>query len=481
MATGLSTLETGKRALAAQRLGLDITSNNIANVNTEGYSRRTAVITESTPWNNAGTFRGTGVVADTIKTYREEFFDREIRNNISRQSTYESDVQIYTRVEAILAEPSDSGLGSVVEDFFNSFRELSSKPESIAFRTNVLNNAETMVYRLNTTAAQFSDLRNEVGDTLYRKVDNANTLIKEITQYNKEININRSKNGQAAQAYVDGREAKLEELSELININVTQNDDGTINVFSGGINLVTGPIANSLKLNEKVDSVTGERTFSLRKIDSGNNALSNIKPQDGEIAALMHHYNVSLDENDSSGDYSAYTDLNNLVNTLVTKVNDITVSGFGLNDTDAAAPGRTFFEPSDGSAGMLNIQLSDDIKDNPADIPVSSAVGEAGNNQIALDIANLSDDTGFLDGTTPNEYYTNYLAGFAGLKREAENNSTTAVLVTDQMKSQRESVIGVNTDEEAINLIKYQKSFEAASRVINTIDEMLTTIVNLGR
>ena len=118
-------LEIGKRGLLAQRLGLDITSNNISNVNTPGYSRRQPSMVQTDPMTYTQGFQGTGVVVDRLRTFRDEFFDREVRVSTARNATYASDEQVVQRLEAIFAEPSDMGLTETSAKFFNAWEDLS--------------------------------------------------------------------------------------------------------------------------------------------------------------------------------------------------------------------------------------------------------------------------------------------------------------------------------------------------------------------
>jgi flagellar hook-associated protein 1 FlgK len=157
------------------------------------------------------------------------------------------------------------------------------------------------------------------------------------------------------------------------------------------------------------------------------------------------------------------------------------VSGFGLNDTGAVPPGRSFFVPYPTDADASTISLNSVIKNDADNIPLSSVAGESGNNQIALQIAALSDDINFINNRTPGEYYSDIIARAGNMLNDSQIGLKNSTMVLDQMKNQRDTVIGVNLDEEAVNLIKFQRSFEAASRVVNLADEVLGTIVNLGR
>lgn len=476
-----SSLEIGKRALLAQRFGLDVTSNNIANVNTPGYSRRAANLSETSPRFDSGSFLGTGVLVDNLRTFREEFFDKEIRTNISRESAYEADEKVIQRVETIINEPSDLGINELVTKFFNSWEQLSIKPSDPGLRNHVLSSSQNLIDRFNIMHSQLSDARTDVFYELNTSVNEANKLIEKISSLNVDINTARAKAGSDAQTLIDQRELHLEELAKLSGITVAHNDNGSVNVFINGIDIISGPVFNKMKLVENLNSVTGERTLELVKVDKKDNIINKLRPDSGTMVSNLKHYNVLLDEQDTSGGFSAIKDLNAFADSFVQRINEILQEGFGLNDPGPNSPARAFFEPAIGQVTAGNIRLSDDVKGKPENIPVSDSQGEGGNNKLALTITRLQTDPSFLNGANPAEYYSAFLTNIGAIGFEAKNGKNTTSLVTEQLNNQRESVIGVNLDEEAINLIKFQKAFEASSRLINTTNEILTTLINLGR
>jgi flagellar hook-associated protein 1 len=477
----LSSLEIGKRALLAQRIGLDVTSNNIANVNTPGYSRRSAIMSETDPHYRNGGFYGTGAVVEKLRTYREEFFDREIRDTGSRKAGYEADERLLQRIEAILAEPSDHSLSNVINDFFNAFGELATTPEDVSLRDYLLSRAATLVDRFHTTAQQLTTVREETLNNINADIKIANGLIKEVANLNAQISNGNARGNTDTQSLVDRREAKLEELAEMMNVNVTSGKAGSINLFINGINVVTDGDAATLKVQETVNDNTGERTIILVKTDSNDNPMATITASSGRIANNIKHYNITLDDKDSSGGFSLGNGLNDLANALVQKVNEITNDGYGLDDTGNNPPGRNFFEPSVGNATAFTIAISEDVLNNPRDIPLSGAAGEPGDNTITRKISDLANDSGFLDSKTPSKYYTDFIGTIANMGNEAANGNSTSALVAEQLNSQRESVLGVSLDEEGVNLIKFQKAFEASSRIIRMSNDLLGIIVNLGR
>lgn len=118
-----STLEIGKKALIAQKFGLDVTANNIANVNTPGYSRRNAVLSEDTSVQRNGFFLGNSVVVKHIQSFRSEYYDREIRSLTSRNSSFDIESQLLKRIETVLGEPSGDDLDTMITDFFKAFEQ----------------------------------------------------------------------------------------------------------------------------------------------------------------------------------------------------------------------------------------------------------------------------------------------------------------------------------------------------------------------
>ncbi|MBI5325115.1 MAG: flagellar hook-associated protein FlgK, partial [Ignavibacteriae bacterium] len=431
--SSFSSLEIGKRGLLAQRLGLDVTSNNIANVNTPGYARRQAVLTETIPQKIMAGFIGTGVLVDNIRSYREEFFDREIRKNMYQQSGFELDETVFQRIESILSEPSDLGLNEAVNKFFNAFEEVSLNPEDVANRQYLLDTAQTMVDRFHTISGRLTDLKNEIKDKFVQDIDKANQLIKEIADLNQKVYSTYSLPGGDAQTYIDQRELKLEELSQIAGISVTQSDYGSVNVFVNGKNIINQDTYYTLRLNEQISPLTGS-TIQVEAVDQNGNSQF-LFPPGGEFSSLAKHYNTTL--NEMSSGFSIMRNLNDYADSIVSNVNLEMNSGYGLDDTIAPPPGRDFFDPAGLTAGTINI--SSDVA-NPRDIPLSSAPGEPGNSNIALNIAGMTVTQNFISD------YVELIGKIGQMGKDAGNGKNTTKLVADQLFNQRESVIGVNLD-----------------------------------
>lgn len=473
-------LEIAKRALIAQRLGLDTTSGNIANVNTPGYSRRVPNLTEGEPLPGSNGFVGNGVLVSKLRTYREEFFDRQIRRSSSNLASLEMDNTILQRLSAILGEPSENSLTGIITDFLNSFEDLTQHPEDISLRQRTITTAQTLLARFKNIAGNFSETRNQIKTDIESNVQNANQLIREIADLNYKIASNKSKIDGESQSLVDQRALKLEELSKLLDVNVTNGDFGTVNVFANGLNIVTGAKFMQLKVKETLHPITNERTISLVKTDSQMRELATLNLQNGKLNSLIKNYNIMLDPNDSSNQFSVASDLESFFTSFVQRINSLTSQGFGLTDTGPNPPGRLFFV-STGSFAISDTEVNFELIADPLKIPLASFPNESGNTEIAKQISNLRYDTTLFNGLTPNEALSNIISNVGNWGNSISNLYSNSKLAVEQLVNQRESIIGVNLDEEAINLVKYQKAFEAVSRLVSTTNDLLATIVNLGR
>lgn len=490
----LSSLEIGKRALLAQRFGLDVTSNNIANANTEGYSRRQVSYSQSNSLYESGNFIGTGVLVDKMRSFREDFFDREVRNTKARQTGFQQDEKILQRIEVIMSEPTEASLNDDISKFFTIFDELALKPESLGLRDHILSLAQTVVDKFNRIGQQLQDAKQEVNKELNDITQDSNRLIREIADINIAFSSNKSLSADKAQTMFDSRERKLEDLAQHSDVSVVHNPDGTANVFMNGINVVTRNIATELEIAEEIfaplpspgqdiSNIEAEVTYKLVKRGNDGRIINTINPDSGNFGSLFNHANTTLDGQDTSQGFSVATKLNKFAEKFVEHVNHLTKQGYGMDDNSESPPGLSFFTPdSEGSkATALTIAINSELKNSPRKLPVSSKSGEVGNSEIARKIARLANKFDYIEDSTYTEYYSDLIGKIGSVSQEAEKSRETTDMINEQLANQRESIIGVNLDEEAINLIKFQQSFQAASRVVNTTNEILTTIINLGR
>lgn len=486
---GFGTLEIGKKALLAQRFGLEVTSNNIANVNTPGYSRRSAVLSEDLSVKRNGFFMGNSAVVQKIQSFRSDFYDREMRSITSRKSAFEVETQFMKRIETTLGEPLNDTLDNKITEFFKAFDQAAVNSDNVSFRSYILDQGVTLAENINRISGSIEDLRREAQTSIHSSISTVNSLLKDIVELNSKSTYSKNKNDESSQQFIDQRELKIQELSKFFDIKVSNNDDTTVNIFVNGVNLVSGIYSSEINYRVTTTGSPAENTIEIFKKDPDTGAETNLQPQSGEMFANMKMYNELLDPNDTSGKFSLAKQFNEFVNVFATKVNEIIITGFGANHNDPLNPPNIpFFEPYNSSSATpssgisaTTIKVNPYLIANPNDLPLSAVAGEPGNTDIAREIARLGDDKTFLNNLSPIENYSAFISRVGAVAREAVNGYSTSKLLDEQINTQREGLMGVNLDEEAVNLIKFQKAFEASSRIINMTNELLNTLINLGR
>lgn len=237
MAGLFSTFNISRSGLNAQQTALDVTSHNISNANTVGYSRQRARMEASKPQTvNGLSFQGgqlgTGVQVATIERIRDSFTDYQIRNESSTLSAYAAKGNFLTQIEGIFNEPSDTGISTLMGEFFDSWQKLSKDPSSSNARTIVAQQTKALTDTLNETAKKLNDLENNAKTLIKSNVIHINTILDQINDLNKQI---RSVEimGSNANDLMDKRDNLLDNLSNLMNINVEKNTLGGINITPG--------------------------------------------------------------------------------------------------------------------------------------------------------------------------------------------------------------------------------------------------------
>ncbi len=467
MANILGALEVAKRALQAQQLAQEVTGHNIANANTEGYSRQEAVMVTTRPYANP-TFQsrttpgqvGTGVKISTIRRFRDDFLDLEIRKEKSDLGAWNAKHKLYGELEVVFAEPQDTGFNEVLNEFWNSWQELSVNPENFAIRSQLKEQAITLTTAINQIDQNLRDVRLDINEEIKVKVDEINSIAEQIKDLNNQI-AKVELSGDKANDYRDKRDLLLDKLSEIVNIDYNEMDNGMVYVRVGGRTLVSGMFLHKLEARHsnydaQMVEVYWENTHDKPLLTTGE--LKGLLESRDDI---VPHYQRMLD------DFSK---------TLIDEVNKIHRQGYGMADSILSPPpGRDFFEGDSAS----NIKVNDDIIFDPNLIAASKS-GRAGDGRIALEIAQLQ-NTLFDIGTKRNITFSQYYQGMvADLGVEAQRGKRMAEnqdMLVKKLENYRESFSGVSLDEETSNMLRYQHAYNAAARFMTTIDEMLAKLI----
>lgn len=478
----IRSLEIGKRALVANQRGLEVTSNNVANVNTPGYARQQLLLRpgESIPIGN--TTIGIGVLTNGIRQFRDQLIERDVRSYTATKSHYHSDATILQRIEQALGEPGDQTIQTAMQRFFDTASQLAANPSRMANRQLFVARAADLAASFNRTSAALEQLRQSTFDRAAQNVERINQLLSSLATINRRINATLDSSGQPAPSLLDQQNQTLQELSQYLDIAVARDATGSVSVTSSGMMLVSLETALTVQLQKSPDTTTGGSVLRLIVQNSNGTTIGTLQPHTGELASLIQHYNETLNPNATGTNFSIARELNKLAQAFANRANTIVSTGYGLNDTGATPPGRALFVAQSGSTiTAATISINPALLDDPAAVPTSSMPNTPGNSDTIAAIAALASDGTFLDAMTPEGYYGAILARLAQEGARSNDRLSIATTVLQQVTAERESLSGVNLDEEATNLITYQRAFEAAARVVAVTSDMLATLVNLGR
>lgn len=447
-------LEIGRRALSAQSTAMNVTSHNIANANSPGYTRQRVDLAATLPLKDiSGFLIGTGVSVAAIERLRDRFIDNQFRQTNSSLGSATMRQTVLSQIEAGLSEPSENGIQALLSGFFNSFQELASHPEESSARQAVLQHASRLVSAFNRIAGNFTAQRLTVADDATSKVNRMNELIRQIAELNRQIS-NARNAGSVPSDLMDQRDRALDQLSQYTSMTASLDSQGSMIVSIGGV-MVAG---NGTSVSLQAAVVNG-----VLKVSTMTGQDVNITG--GELGSALELYNATIP--------GYMTQLDEMANALIARVNDVHAAGYGLGNPPPT--GIDFFTGS-GAAGIaINTQISSNINNIAA-----SSTGAPGDNQTALALFGISSEQLVGNNTlTLAQFYTGFVSSIGSAVSSAQGASSGAELVLSQLSNRRDMVSGVSLDEEMTNMIKFQRSFEAAARVVRTTDELIQTILNM--
>lgn len=544
MSTLNAVFDIAKTALQANQKAINVTSHNIANANTAGYTRQKVVLETMTPVNFGGLFFGTGVEVAAVERVYDSFQSIQLRDAQSGLTRFEAKGQHLSGLESILNDFDGGGLSTRLDDFFNSAADVAANPSAYGERAAMLSNARVLSDTFNHAATNLDANLASVNSLIEHKVDDINGLATRIAGFNQQIS-SIELSGTSANDMRDKRDLLLEELSGLVDISVTENDIGQVDVYVGGSFLVAAnktapltvrpnpkdPDTPSLMLNGGTinDRITGgSLKGDLEGIAYYKDARERINLLSASIVKevnLQHAQGYGLDGSTGADFFSplsvyananssnsggaaitsgAVTDLSaltlddyeirfsgpgayNIVNLnndsvvsngVYTSGTAISFEGLSVVITDSPktpqAGDRFVVSATRNAAAEMNVDLTD-----PRKIAASAtSTGLPGDNTNALALEALRDGSVIRD-TTFGQFYNRIVTDLGTAGRDAKINYDAQSKFAQELRAAKESVSGVSIEEEAINLVKLQRAYEAAAKVMSTVDQMMDTILRL--
>lgn len=447
-----SVFSIAKSSLFAHQQALAVTSANLANANNPAYSRQVALFGTLAPDHRGSFSFGTGVAVQDVLRIRNNVTDVQIRSNNQSFHDAEKRAVVLREIESLFSEPSEYGMSNLMSQFFNSWDELALDPHSSALRTTVIQSAQLLSEKVSSVYNGIAETKLDVRADAKYTTDRINTIVEQLHIVNKQI-YEASVVGSSANDLIDTRDSMLAELSQYANINVHIDENEVANVSVGGVFAADGLHFKQFKIEQN-----GDRLSFVTDGDEVSATLNG-----GSLNGLLDLYNSELPNQLDALDKIAVA--------LMENVNAIHSQGFTI--TDPALTGIDFFTKYE--AGKL--EINEDIIEDPYYLAISEN-GTSGDNNIALRIAELKNGE-LLNNKTLAENYTEFVSGVANEIRLQEQNAESYSLVLNQLEQTKTEYSGVSTDEEMINVMKYQRSYDAAAKLINVADELMQTLLSL--
>jgi flagellar hook-associated protein 1 len=472
-------LNTALSGLISHRRASEQIGHNIANVNTEGYSRTRLELQSAGGGPMPAIFarprtQGDGVQVSSLIRIRDEFLERRALAEHGSSAELARTNELLNRVELSFPEPGDNGLAAQLSEFWAGFDDVANNPGALGTRTQLLERATTVVQALNRGAADLTALRDAAVGQLDVMVSELNGHTARIAELNEAIQ-NAVNAELPANDLQDQRDLLIERVSQLTGATTRDAGNGMVDVLIGGTPLVSGIRPTSLPSPTQTPNPTGDAV-----LDAVGWAAVSIVPNGyplsfngGEMAGLLDGVNRLLP--------SYLQQLNSVASTLATDVNAIHSTGWGLNDAAVTSPARNFFafNAGLGSAAGIRLTNSTDTPPGVAGAPANVAVANGPSlldGSLAQQLANLHDSS-----TGADAIYRSMVANLAVESQTIQRRVDIQDEITKQVDAQRKGVSGVNLDEEMVNLTMTQHAYGASARLMNTITEMIDTIINLGR
>ena len=542
-----SIYDVGSSALNSMQRAIATTGHNIANVNTEGYSRQEVLLGTRTPEKVGQVEIGTGVEVSNIRRAHDQFLMTDVQSRSSSNGYFQLYAKTAQNIDGLLADPS-TGIAPAIDKFFAAMEAVASNPSSAPERQVMLSEAEMLAQRFNYVDTRLSEFAGELNTRMANMTDSINALAVDIAQLNKSIVALSSGSRGTPNDLLDRRDQAITDLSKLIGVQTATQEDGSINVLIGkGQRLVIGNNAEQLRMvlpaaqdgpsqlflsvpsgaeSEVTSKLTGGELGGV--LDAGAKLINKARREVGLLAVgITETFNRQHSQgSDLSGDQGEAFFLNLgatvtgsrdnsgllTVTADITQEQNLTGDGYSIRYDDAGIrltnltsgesqlvdagvlelPGLTitipeqidgvsgdifFVEPTLGAASSMGLALTD-----PSKIAAANFGSAVGDNRNMLSLIELRDAKTLKAGTQGyTSLYGSTLSSIAVETRSAVSNAETELSLLRSAEDRLEGIRGVNLDEEATNLIRYQQAYQAAAQVITVANEIFDTLLMASR
>lgn len=471
-------LETALRGLLAEQRALDVTSHNIANANTVGYTRQQAVLAPTAPYSDPAGQVGTGVDVASYQRLRDTFVDTQYRTQSAQQGAADALHGGLSQVEDALAEPSANGLNALLGKYWAAWQDVSNAPDDIATRQALVQAAKSLTDGINGLASQLDTQTAQTQQNVALTVDQVNSLAGQIAALNAQIDAAETGGG-TPNDLLDKRDQLLDQLSSLTQVSITPpasgRPDGEIKVgigvgVGGSSNVLVDGAATTGDLVVTQGVATNDFTIGPPGVGAPQVTFGSAggSPYAGKLGGLQHVLDV-LD-----GPVTGYrAQLDAVAQQLASDTNTQHAKGIDLY----GAPGGAFFAAAGGGAvGAATITVAAAVLADPRVVAAGASGAGLGDGSNAVAVAGLR--TAKPPSLSVGDVYTGLVTTIGTDAQRATQDATIAAALVSSVDARRQSVSGVSLDEEMANLVRYQRGYQAAARAFTAMDQMIDQLIN---
>ena len=451
-----SILSIARTALLSSQKAVQVTSHNIANASTEGYTRQRADLVSTPPLVLPDGTYGTGVQVMDVERLRHGLLDGNFREQAALESGFQKRLLTLSEIEDVLAEPTDAGLAYALDNFWAGWSDLSNDPSDSSARIALRDRTRALVDAFRRMDGGFASAEAVTLQRLDGYVRHVNDLTSKIASLNQQI-VSAEASGKTAGDLRDQRDLLTDQLAEHVPIHVVERGDGATGVYAAGLAIVDGAFAKTL-------SATGGPPYGVAV--TGGPAITSAGT--GTIGASLDLLNVDLP--------AFRQQLDDLAAGLVTEVNALHQTG----TNPAGNTGLDFFDPAGVTARTIDLTsaILTDAQTIAAGTPDGAGLYQAGENDVALAMSQLRGaPQATLGGASFGSHYGDLVTSIGVEVASARSSMQAHEAIRFQADMRRSEVSGVSIDEEMINLMRFQTAYEAAARLVTTADEMMQSIL----
>ena len=455
----MSMINIAWSGLQAAQLGMNVTSMNVANMLTPGYSRQGILQSSVGPLGLGSLSPGSGVQVTGIRRIADQYLISQVWQTNTKANYFSTENQYISALEKVIGTDSTS-IGNGIDEFVDALSALTQKPDDRALRQQLLNQAGSLAQRFNSMNDFIRGQSKSVNTQRGAIVDQVNTLSSGIADYNKKISDTEATGGNAS-ALRDQRDELVKQISSLMDVNVAEDGAGNLTIaLRNGQPLVSGKVAGQLSVGQDQN---GEHTLTL-DFASGKYPVN--PSAGGQLGALYDYETTTLKQMRDA--------VQGMAQSVAKLFNDQLGKGFDLNGN----AGKPLFEFDPANpAGMLQVT---DLQ--PEELALSGVKGEAGNGdnlKALIDLKNQKVEIAGLGSMSLSDGAASIISTIGIASRKSKTELDAAASVYEQAQTQRDNLSAVNQDEEAINLQVYMQAYQSNMKVIATGNQIFSDLLNM--